>query len=176
MLIDTCASSLTASFLHVRRQLRIFGETFCNFLIENFLKRRTLETLRGTNTQLKEPFMSAHIKPVRGCHTQNMRQIESKISALQPRYQQLAKQRQEEIASLLTSLNLAALEDNTLLGGLLFLKDKVTTQDPMVGGWRDAGSRFLRRRKSKTLSSFATDAVPQKANCTPQKHLGEREV
>jgi hypothetical protein len=62
-------------------------------------------------------------------------------------------QRSKELAALITSIDLAHVEENILFGALLFLKDKITTQDPtgltLVEAWRDAGDRFLRRSKSK---------------------------
>lgn len=86
-----------------------------------------------------------------------LRQLESKISTLQSQHQNLLKDRQQEIAGLITSLELAHVEDNLLIGALLFLKDKISTQDPtglaLVEAWRDAGDRFLRRSKSKKQSS-----------------------
>ena len=98
-----------------------------------------------------------------------LRQLESKISALQSQHQNLLKDRQQEIAALITSLELAHVEDNILLGALLFLKDKISTQDPpglaLVEAWRDAGDRFLRRSKSKkhppTLPLEAAAPKPQ---------------
>ncbi|MBY0272909.1 MAG: hypothetical protein K2X02_05820 [Alphaproteobacteria bacterium] len=82
-----------------------------------------------------------------------LRQLESKISTLQSHHQTLLKERHQEIAALMTSLDLAQVEDNILLGALLFLKNKISTKDPtglaLVEAWRDAGDRFLRRSKSK---------------------------
>ncbi len=78
-----------------------------------------------------------------------LRQLESKISTLQSQHQTLLKDRQQEIAALITSLELAHVEDSILFGSLLFLKDKIITQDPILEVWRDAGDRFLRRSKSK---------------------------
>ena len=96
--------------------------------------------------------MSASLKPVRGRSAKSMRQIASKISDLQSRYQRLLTQRQEDIAILITSLDLASMEDASLVGGLMFVKSKVTTQDPIVEGWRNAGERFLRQTKSKNTA------------------------
>ena len=78
-----------------------------------------------------------------------LRQLESKISTLQAHHQNLLKDRQQEIAGLITSLELVHVEDNILLGVLLSLKEKIITQDPILEAWRDAGDRFLRRPKSK---------------------------
>ena len=97
--------------------------------------------------------MSASLKPVRGRSAKSMRQIASKISDLQVQYQHLLTQRQQDIAALITSLDLASMEDASLVGGLMFVKNKVTTQDPIVEGWRNTGERFLRQTKSKSNSS-----------------------
>ena len=102
-----------------------------------------------------------------------LRQLESKISTLQSQHQNLLKDRRQEIAGLIALLELAHIEDNILLGALLFLKDKISTQDPtgltLVEAWRDAGERFLRRSKSKkqlpTLPLERAAAKPK----SPQK-------
>ncbi len=98
-------------------------------------------------------------------------QLKSKMSALQEEYEKRLLQRQQAIASLIVTLDLAHIDDQLLIGGLLFLRDKITTQDPLVEGWRNAGDRFLRWKKSKNPLSFIPDAAPQKANRTPQKQL-----
>ena len=78
-----------------------------------------------------------------------MHQLESKIANLQNQYQHLLSQRQQDIATLITSLDLASLEDPLLVGSLLYIKDKVTTKDPIMEGWHNAGERFLRKQKPK---------------------------
>ena len=103
--------------------------------------------------------MTASLKLVLGRQIRGMRQLESKIADLQNQYQHHLKQRQQDIAFLITSLDLSSLEDNILIGGLLYLKDKITTQDPMVEGWQHAGDRFLRRRTS-TSKTTATPHSP----------------
>lgn len=88
--------------------------------------------------------MSASIK---------IRQLESKISELQSQYQLLLKERQQEIAALLTVVDLAHIDDKTLVGGLLFLKEKISSQDSAAlslwEGWHNASENFLRRHKPK---------------------------
>ena len=99
-----------------------------------------------------------------------LRQLESKISTLQSHHQALLKDRREEIAALITSLELAHVEDNILLGALLFLKDKVTTQDPtgiaLVEAWQDAGDRFLRRKQKHSSRVPSEKIAPSKAAAT----------
>lgn len=79
-----------------------------------------------------------------------LHQLESKISDLQTQHQLLLKERQQEISILLSSVDLAHLEDKTLLGVLLFIRDKITTQDPILETWQDVGEKFLRRTKPKS--------------------------
>ena len=88
-------------------------------------------------------------------------QIESKISELQSQKQHLLEERQKEIAVLIATLGLTSLEDKVLIGGLQFLKHKITTQDPIVEVWHAAGERFLRRFKPQKhcLSQKTEQAV-----------------
>ncbi len=57
--------------------------------------------------------------------SKQLRQLESRISDLQNQHQRLLKERQQEIAILLTAVDLAHLDDKILVGGLLFLKEKL---------------------------------------------------
>lgn len=104
-----------------------------------------------------------------------MRQLQSKISGFQNQYQDLLKERQQEIASLISAIDLAHLDDKILLGGLLFIREKITTQDPILEAWHDAGEKFLRQHKSRAhprsqprQGKSPTDRPPQAAN---KKHL-----
>ena len=134
--------------------------------------------------------MSASLKPVlgrsplsRGQAPRGMQQLGSKISELQDQYQRLLKERQQEISALLSTLDLAHLDDKTLIGGLLFIKAKTTTKDPILEAWHDAGEKFLRHTKlqprprvssEKNISSKQT-ATPQTTPQPPRKHPRERE-
>ena len=104
-----------------------------------------------------------------------LRQLETKISTLQTQHQTLLKDRQQEIAGLITSLELAHVEDNLLIGALLFLKDKISTQDPILEAWQDAGERFLRRKQKKSPRIFSENTAPSKAATTsnPKPKLSE---
>jgi hypothetical protein len=104
-----------------------------------------------------------------------MRQLKSKIADLQNQYQHHLKQRQQDIASLITTLDLSSLEDNILIGGLLHLKDKITTEDSIVEGWRNDGDRFLRRRTPKRTSTSETTATSLKPHQSSQKQPQPRE-
>ena len=119
--------------------------------------------------------MTVSLKPIPGRQVRGMRQLESKISDLQTQYQRLLNQRQQEIAALLSAIDLAHLDDKTLMGGLLFLKGKITTQDSMVEVWRDAGEKFLRRSKSKSRpreggeQAGAHPQIPSENNAPPKQ-------
>jgi hypothetical protein len=108
-----------------------------------------------------------------------LRQLESKISTLQSHHQNLLKDRQQEIASLVTSLELAQVEDSLLIGSLLFLKDKISTQDPtglaLVEAWRDEGDRFLRRKQKNSPRIPSRKTAPSKSAATsvPTHKLSE---
>lgn len=52
-------------------------------------------------------------------------QLESKLSGLQNQHQFLLIERQQEIAIIISAIDLAHLDDKTLMGGLLFLKEKI---------------------------------------------------
>lgn len=98
--------------------------------------------------------MSASLASTQGRHLRGMHQLESKILDLQAQYQSLLTERQQETATLLSTVDLIHLDNTILLGGLLFLKEKTTSQDAtsksLVEAWRDAGEKFLRRTKPKT--------------------------
>ena len=97
--------------------------------------------------------MTASKRLVPGRQIRGMRQLESKILDLQSQYQHLLTQRQQDITALIATLDLASLEDALLVGGLLFVKDKVTTQAPIVEDWRNTGDRFLRKQEPKNQRS-----------------------
>lgn len=97
-------------------------------------------------------------------------QIESKISDLQSKKQRLLEERQKEVAALITTLDLASLEDKILIGELQFLKHKIITHDPMMEDWHAAGERFLKHRKrSKKLNSSKKHTVTFTTHQSSQK-------
>jgi hypothetical protein len=98
-----------------------------------------------------------------------MHHIKAKISDLQLQYDALLKQRQQDIAHLITTLDLTSLEDPILVGGLLYIRDKTVAQDAIMEVWRNAGERFLRRPKSqKSRLSQQTETAAPKTQ-SPQK-------
>ena len=104
-----------------------------------------------------------------------LNQIKSKISALQNQYQKLLIQRQQDIASLISTLDLAHVDDQLLLGGLIFLKEKITTHDSIMEEWRNAGERFLRTIKPKRQSHPKPITPSSSPTQSPQKHPQSRE-
>jgi len=105
-----------------------------------------------------------------------LRQVESKISTLQNQCQHHLKQRQQEIANLIAVLELASLDDTILTGGLLFLKEKITTKDPVISSWHTAGERFCRRAKPRKVTSPKKTPEPKMPDQPPPKHPESRAV
>jgi len=125
--------------------------------------KSTLESQRGLASKFRK-------NPLQGMH-----QIKAKVTVFQQQYDHLLQQRQQDIAKLISTLDLATLEDQTLVGALLFIKDQVSAQDKMLEVWQDAGERFLRRSKSKkNSSSQQTQASPPKAQSS-QKSSNPRD-
>ena len=105
----------------------------------------------GNTEPSLEPYGGIPSRSSRG-QVRGINQIKSKMSALQEEYQKLLLQRQQDIASLIATLGLIHIDDQLLVGGLLFLRDKISTQDPMMEVWHNAGERFLRQtKKQKSL-------------------------
>ena len=107
---------------------------------------------------------SAHKHPLQG-----MYHIKAKISDLQLQYDALLKQRQQDIAHLITTLDLTSLEDPILVGGLLYIRDKTVAQDAIMEVWRNAGERFLRRPKSQKHRPSQKTEVPAPKAQSSQK-------
>ena len=118
--------------------------------------------------------MNASIKRTRGRPAKNMQQIASKISGLQALYQQQAQRRQEQIATLLSRVDLTSVDDSILMGAFLFIHNKITTKDPIVEDWQNTGARFLRQPKSQSFIPFTGNALPQATHRTPQKQPESR--
>ena len=108
--------------------------------------------------------------------SRGMHHIKTKISALQEEYQKLLTQRQRDIASLIATLDLAHIDDQLLIGGLMFLKEKITTKDQLIKDWQDTGERFLRQaKKSQKLNPSKKASSPSPAHQSSQKHSQSRE-
>jgi|GEM_PF-2481693 len=78
-----------------------------------------------------------------------LRALSAKISELQAQQSDLLKKRNLDIAEDISRLNLAHLDHMKLMGGLLFLSEKITTDDPITEDWLKAGEKFLRRQKGR---------------------------
>ncbi|MBT5389150.1 MAG: hypothetical protein HOL16_00325 [Alphaproteobacteria bacterium] len=91
-------------------------------------------------------------------------QVETKISDLKAKYQCLLGERQKEVSDLIANLNLVHIDNKTLMGGLIFLREKITTEDPIVEAWRDAGERFLRRTRKAKSGSLKNTTAPHSTN------------
>lgn len=113
--------------------------------------------------------MSASMKRTCRRSAKNMRQLASKISDLQSKYQQQAQRRQEDIVRLLSWVDLTPLDDSVLMGAFLFIQNKITNKDPILEDWNNIGARFLRQSKSTTLASFTPNAAPQTTHRSSQK-------
>jgi len=102
-----------------------------------------------------------------------IRQLESKISDLQTQHQLLLKERQQEIAVLLSVVDLTHFNDKTLVGALFFIKDKITTQDPILEAWRAAGEKFLRQHKARSSyrQAHAERKEPERFPKTPDEKV-----
>ena len=118
--------------------------------------------------------MSASMKLARGRPSKNMQRLASKISDLQSLYQQQAQHRQEQIAALVSRVDLMFVDDPILMGAFLFIQNKLTTKDPIMEDWNVAGAQFLRQPKSQNLSPFPGNAASQTAYCSPQKQPASR--
>lgn len=114
--------------------------------------------------------MRASPKFARGRPAKNMQRLASEISKLQSKYEQQARHRQEDIARLLSWVDLTQLDDAVLMGAFLFIQNKVTTQDPILEDWNDAGTRFLRQPKPANFPCFIQNAASQTTHQTSQKH------
>lgn len=119
--------------------------------------------------------MSASMKLTRGRPSKNMQRLASKIFDLQSLYQQQAQRRQEQITALVSRVDLAPVDDSILMGAFLFIQNKLTTKDPIVEDWNNAGARFLRQSKTQNLSPFTRNAASQTTHCSPQKQPKSRE-
>lgn len=110
--------------------------------------------------------MAASLKST-GSRIRGIHQLKSKITTLQTQYQKLLTHRQQDIASRIATLDLADMDDQLLMGGLIFLKEKITTQDPIMENWRNAGERFLRKTKPKRQSTSKPTAPSSSSNQSP---------
>jgi len=89
-----------------------------------------------------------------------MQKIESRISELQSQYKKLIDDRNREITKLVSKLELNQYDNETLMGGLLFVQNTLSSNPQLLEEWKSAGETFLQKsktripkNKSKTVSS-----------------------
>ena len=132
---------------------------------------------RQLTLSIGEWFMNASLKTKspqkndrRKQSIRNIRQIESKMTNLQHQYQQLLKVREQELATLMSRLNLSSVEDQLLVGGLMFIREKIEHSDQILEDWQKAGDHFLRQtKKEKRPLSFPAVAGSFKATVAAQR-------
>lgn len=82
-----------------------------------------------------------------------MQQLESKIADLKSQQQKLIQQRNTEIAELISRINLQSADNKTLVGGLLYIAETITSKSSQsitqTEAWKESGGKFLRTRKAK---------------------------
>ena len=93
-----------------------------------------------------------------------IRALEDKILELQTRQSDLLKKRNLDIARDISRLNLAHLDHMKLMGALLYIRDKISTNDPIAEDWLNAGGKFLRRQKGKSGGAAITTPQTNPAN------------
>lgn len=113
--------------------------------------------------------LSRSTKSNRNRPIQGMQQIKAKISDLQLQYDELHKQRQQDIAHLITTLELSEIHDQVLVGALLYIKEKISTQAPLVEVWQQAGERFLQKSKSRKYPAATHTEAPSAKTQSSQK-------
>lgn len=81
-----------------------------------------------------------------------MLQLKQKIAQLETSYQSLLQDRAKELSQLICAVGLDDINDPTLMGGLLFIKQKIMNEDGIMGDWQAAGTRFLRSKRPRLKS------------------------
>ncbi len=77
-----------------------------------------------------------------------MQQIESTIAVLERTRKNLLEQRNQEIAQLISRIDLASIDNKTLMGGFLHLSHTLNTDPSKKEEWRIAGEKFLRKSRN----------------------------
>lgn len=84
-----------------------------------------------------------------------MKNASTKLHHLETKIADLIEKRHGEIATLIAKTDLPTLDNKTLMGGLLNLKEQLAANSTQQEAWREAGEKFLRKsgkrkRHSKT--------------------------
>jgi hypothetical protein len=79
-------------------------------------------------------------------------EIDEQIAKLHEKKKLLEQKRSEELASLLKKIGLTSLDNETLAGAFLHIKDNAENQK-LTGGWRDSGKNFLEAKQRRTKNN-----------------------
>jgi len=88
---------------------------------------------------------------------QKIQKMEAQMRDLKSEYEKAIDGRLENIASLLKETGVAHMEDDLIVGALLFLKEKALSKDPLTETWKKNGQKYLKtsKRKSRAGSKAA---------------------
>lgn len=90
-----------------------------------------------------------------------LHQLETKIADLKSQYADLMEERHGEVATLIAKTDLPLLDNKTLMGGLLSLKNQLAVNPAQKEAWRDAGEKFLRKSGKRKDRSKARPRQPK---------------
>lgn len=85
-------------------------------------------------------------------------ELKEKIQKDLEKIKELESIRNNEIAKLITRINLNNIEDEILVGSLLYIKDQFSTNYKLKEEWLEAGRKFL-KRKSRISSPKELETV-----------------
>lgn len=90
----------------------------------------------------------------------------NKIDELKERIQKdlekikkLEEQRNNDIVKLITKINLNNIEDEILIGALLYTKEQSSTNSKIKEEWLEAGRKFLKRKSRSTAPKKPEAAI-----------------
>lgn len=86
--------------------------------------------------------------------TKKLSQIDTRIQKLMAEKNELVKNRSQEIAELITTINLTLIDEHVLVGALLSLKEDVINNTSNIEIWRQMGAKFF-RNKSRTTNKLS---------------------
>ena len=94
-----------------------------------------------------------------------IQKIQSKITNLQVEHQKLLEKRHQEIAALIAKTDLAAIDDEILMGAFLDISQKMITDKKGQEAWQKAGEKFLHISvmRQKTAPAQTAPQPPQAA-------------
>jgi len=90
-----------------------------------------------------------------------LHQLETKIADLKSRYADLMEERHSEIATLIAKTDLSLLDNKTLVGGLLSLKNQLAANPSQKEAWQEAGEKFLHKSGKRKDRSKARPRKPK---------------